>query len=693
MIMIIGRAKRAPHWGVQSRFWVIYRCRYVVAMPKVIRDLPLKDASVVTGMPHLKGITLADPVYYKPGPIDILLGQNIFHELFVEGRLQGPPNSPAAWHTIFGWTIMGLYEEAKPAEAITASAHFSDSSQANLVSDKLLTRFWVLEEPKHKKGLLTPEEQRVEQHYELTHQYVTEEQRYMVSLPKTLSNLQLGESRSQALFRAQANERSLIKKQRWPAFQEVMSEYLELGHAVPVSSQDLQASPSECYYMPVHSVYKETSTSTKVRAVFDASAPSATGISLNDLLAVGPTIQPSLDQTLLRFRQYPVAISGDISKMYREILLSPEDRSLHRFLWRRSTSEPWVDYQMQRVTFGVTASPYVSVRTLKQAAIDFGSSYPEASHHIDTSFYVDDFFGGADTPAKAASLREDITHILNQAGFKIKKWSSSSPTVTQKIPSDLLETIPDQKLIDSHSASYPKALGLVWDSRKDQMATHVDLARTYSSTKRGVVSDIAKTFDVLGWLSPVILVMKLLYRSLWERNLSWDQQVPEDLRLQHEQWRQELPLLADIRLPRHYFNGRKPKSISLHGFSDASQAAFSAVVYIRATYSSGPPSSALVLSKTRVAPLDGRSIPELELCGAHLLAKILDSTSQTLNISEDQIWAYSDSRDTEIQQLTSDPPKPLSDNEKIENHEKQRLATLKRLKRGDDNQLKRNLRL
>ena len=298
---------------------------------------------------------------------------------------------------------------------------------------------------------------------------------------------------------------------------------------------------------------------------------------------------------------------------------------------------------MQRVTFGVTASPYVSVRTLKQAAIDFGSSYPEASHHIDTSFYVDDFFGGADTPAKAASLREDITHILNQAGFKIKKWRSSSPTVTQKIPSDLLETIPDQKLIDSHSASYPKALGLVWDSRKDQMATHVDLARTYSSTKRGVVSDIAKTFDVLGWLSPVILVMKLLYRSLWERNLSWDQQVPEDLRLQHEQWRQELPLLADIRLPRHYFNGRKPKSISMHGFSDASQAAFSAVVYIRATYSSGPPSSALVLSKTRVAPLDGRSIPELELCGAHLLAKILDSTSQTLNISEDQIWAYSDS--------------------------------------------------
>ena len=157
------------------------------------------------------------------------------------------------------------------------------------------------------------------------------------------------------------------------------------------------------------------------------------------------------------------------------------------------------------------------------------------------------------------------------------------------------------------------------------------------------MSDIAKTFDVLGWLSPVILVLKLLYRNLWERNLGWDQQVPEDLRLQHEQWRNELPLLAEIRLPRHYFNGRKPETISLHGFSDASKSAFSAVIYVRATYSSGPPTSALVLSKTRVAPLDERSIPELELCGAHLLAKLLSTTSQTLDISTENIWAYSDS--------------------------------------------------
>ena len=329
--------------------------------------------------------------------------------------------------------------------------------------------------------------------------------------------------------------------------------------------------------------------------------------------------------------------------MYREIVLSPEDRDLHRFIWRSDPSQPWMDYQMQRVNFGVTASPYVAVKTFQQTAKDFGHDKPNASHHIQTSFYVDDFFAGADTAAAAITLRTEVTDILSKAGFHIKKWRSSSSKVLSSIPSELLEIMPDQELVDLHSASYPKALGLIWDSRKDSMATHVELPADYSSTKRGVVSDIAKTFDILGWLSPVILVMKLLYRQLWVQQLDWDKEVPDDLKLQHENWRNSLPLLAGLRMPRHYFSKKKPKTITLHGFSDASMLAFSAVVYIRATYSSGPPSSILVVSKTRVAPIPERSIPELELCGAHLLAKFLTSTRQTLGISMEQISAYSDS--------------------------------------------------
>ena len=614
-----------------------------IALPKVIRDLPLRDASSTIGLPHLQKLELADPLYHKVGPVDMLLGLDVFPYIFRPGREEGPPNTPVAWDTVFGWTVLGMYSSDGCKKAIAAPALIADPLNAQTTSDQMLFHLWKAEEqPRPESKVHSTEEERVEAHFSQTHQYLNEERRYQVTLPLTLGDHELGETRKRALFRAQANERSLAKKKKLDQFNAVMEEYVSLGHAVAVSPPDLDSPPSSHYYMPVHAVTKEASTSTKVRAVFDASAPSATGISLNDLLAVGPTLQPTLINILLKFRSYPTAISGDISKMYREILLSPGDRPYHRFLWRKELTEPWQDWEMQRVTFGVTSSPYLAIKTLIQTALDHGTAYPQAQEHILSSFYVDDFFGGANTEKQAVVLRQQINEILIKGGFTIKKWRSSSPKVLKSIPAELQEQIPDQKLLDSHSACYPKALGLLWDSRRDEMATHVEMSPGYASTKRGVAADIAKTFDVLGWLSPTILVMKKLYRKLWQKKLGWDQAIPEEDQNNHKTWREDMPLLANIRLPRHYCQGRKPTTITLQGFSDASNHAYSAVVYLRAAYESGPPTSALVCSKTRVAPLDTRSIPELELCGAHILAKLLKDVSSTLGIATSHIMAYVD---------------------------------------------------
>ena len=91
---------------------------------------------------------------------------------------------------------------------------------------------------------------------------------------------------------------------------------MELGHAEPVPSKDMDKPLSEVFYLPMHAVYKESSTTTKVRAVFDASAKSSTGVSLNDTLLVGPTIHPPLINVLLRFRSHRIALTADVSKMY-----------------------------------------------------------------------------------------------------------------------------------------------------------------------------------------------------------------------------------------------------------------------------------------------------------------------------------------------------------------------------------------
>ena len=244
---------------------------------------------------------------------------------------------------------------------------------------------------------------------------------------------------------------------------------------------------------------------------------------------------------------------------------------------------------MSRVTFGVAASPYLAVKTLQQAAHDFGKDYPEAQWHLKNSFYVDDLMGGAATPEDAILLYNNLCSILSQASFHLRKWRSSSSEVLEKIPVENQEALPTQDLVDLHSASYPKALGVVWDSRADTMSTHVNLPPTYASTKRGIVSDIARTFDVLGWLSPAILPMKLLYRDLWKAKLDWDAEVGNVFKERHQKWREELHLLADVKLPRHYFRHQKPVTVELHGFADASEDAYAAVIFIRATYPLGHP--------------------------------------------------------------------------------------------------------
>ena len=103
----------------------------------------------------------------------------------------------------------------------------------------------------------------------------------------------------------------------------MVREYFGLGHAEPVPVQDLGKPPTDVSYLPMHAVCKKSST-TKLRVVFDASARSESGVSLNDRLLVGPTVNASLVDVLLWFRLHRFALTTDVRKMYRAVLL-PED--------------------------------------------------------------------------------------------------------------------------------------------------------------------------------------------------------------------------------------------------------------------------------------------------------------------------------------------------------------------------------
>ena len=184
-----------------------------------------------------------------------------------------------------------------------------------------------------------------------------------------------------------------------------------MDHAEPVPPARLSAPVEESFYLPMHGVVKESSTTTKLRVVFDGSAHSSTGVSLNDTLLPGPSLYPLLSTILNRFRMHPVALVGDISKMFREVGLIEEDRDLHRFLHKDDDGKI-ADFRMSRVTFGISSSPFLASQVLRQVADDYASVHPEAAKEIKQSLYVDDVLTGAQTVEQAVHLRQELNLLL-----------------------------------------------------------------------------------------------------------------------------------------------------------------------------------------------------------------------------------------------------------------------------------------
>ncbi len=105
-------------------------------------------------------------------------------------------------------------------------------------------------------------------------------------------------------------------------------------------------------------------------------------------------------------------------------------------------------------------------------------------------------------------------------------------------------------------------------------------------TKRWIASVTAKVYDVLGLYSPFVIVAKVLLQQLWKDKVDWDESVPANILLSWNQWTDELTHITQHPVPRKYSHNTSPIiSTSLHGYSDASQTAYGAVVYIRHVHS------------------------------------------------------------------------------------------------------------
>ncbi|XP_076661131.1 uncharacterized protein LOC143365016 [Halictus rubicundus] len=607
---------------VKSRINGFNRTLNFFIIPHISSQLP--DRQINKSQLHIpSNIQLADPHFHRPSHVDMLIGTGTTLACLSIGQIEIGSKQQSdliLQKTQFGWIIGG----SAPVSSIRET---HKTLLTNVEFD--MKKFWEVEEGPH-NSYFSPSENECESHFKRTVRRL-KSGRYIVALPFNEKKQLIGESRTHALNRFLSLERKLTRdSQLRTEYNRIMDEYIDLGHMTQVKNdQDTHG-----YYLPHHAVIKPTSSTTKCRVVFDGSAKSTTGISLNDSLHTGPTIQDDIFTLLNRFRMHTYVISGDIEKMYRQFLVRPEDRQFQRIIWRNNKNEI-TTFELNTITFGLTSAPYLAIRCLQQLASEEFIHFPRACEVISKDIYVDDLLTGTDNYDETLRLRNDIILVLKRGGLNIRQWVSNDPNLL----SGLSEEDIHPKFFGDTTV---KTLGIAWDPKDDSINYQVHVTPRHTYTKRTILSTIAKIFDPLGLLGPVTVVAKILMQRLWQLKVDWDESLPMSLQTEWSNYQEELSLLEGLKFERHV-SQPSVKRLELHGFCDASERAYGACIYIRSLDVSGNIRVRLLCAKSRVAPLKTISLARLELCGAVLLSSLYDSITRCLNhkIHETILWTDS----------------------------------------------------
>ncbi|XP_029171118.1 uncharacterized protein LOC114940560 [Nylanderia fulva] len=582
--------------------------------------------------PHLDGLELADPEFHRRDAVELLLGADVYLDLALpEGFRRGGPREPGALLTRFGWVLLGVVGAGHVAAPVSS---LQCSTGDDLVA--LVRRFWETEEPPRAALPLTADEQECKDHFVRTHVRL-EDGRYQVRLPFRPGLPDLSSTRRTASRLLDVMRRRFIHDREFGLlYRDFMNEYLTLGHMSPVSAASLSPGSRICF-LPHHGVLRSSSTTSKIRVVFNGSARTGGGSSLNNWLLTGRNLLPSLADTLTRWRRHRYVFVADIKMMYRQIQLHRNDRDLQRILW--TEGDEVKEFQLNTVTYGLASAPYLAIRVLHQLAIDEVGRFPLGADVLRQDVYMDDVLTGAATLDAADDLLNQVAALCTAGGFPLRKWAANDDRLLVKIPlAHRLDVMTGARLpSESHSV-----LGLRWNPREDVLSLSVRPTSTALPTKRSVLSQTARLFDPLGWLAPIIVRAKLLVQSAWIQQLDWDAPLTRDDAAEWTRLEVELPLLEEIRVPRWFQSDAANNSQQLHGFCDASERAYAAVIYLRGVIN-GQPDMTLVVAKTKVAPVKRVSLPRLELCGATFLAKLAEHVRSSLGLEGSAVHLWTDS--------------------------------------------------
>ena len=581
--------------------------------------------------PHLSEIT-SNKIRLED--VKMLLGQDVFPLIRPLEYRTTDSNQPWAVRLPLGWVLSGpvpsILREECPSQCF-----FSSTSEDTLLSDQV-RHWWDMESyaTTVKADTRSVDDRRAIQILDTTTTH--NGKRYAMGLLWAKDDTKLPNNYKSAYSQLLSLERRLSKD---PVLQSRYAETIRTdiskGYVRLVNKQELQDTRDENQWLLPHNPVVHPNKPGKVRRVCNA-ASKYMGTSLNDALITGPDLLNSLIGILLRFRQYPVAVTADIEAMFLQVEVTEKDQRAFRFLWRESPSEDVNVYQYTRHVFGSKDSPTCANYALQRTARDNFEEYKNAAQAILNDFYMDDFIKSLKTADEALELSIKLKDLLTKGGFNLTKWISNQTNLVASVCESK-----DHGILDEAHCMF--VLGLKWNVAKDTLMIDRGLQRELSSnpTQRELLSFVSSVFDPLGILAPFTITARILLKETWQANgQKWDEPLTAEQKESFTIWVEDMKVIREIELPRLYMP--EMDELELHIFGDASLDAICAVAYLRGVINKEVHVQ-FIIGKCRVAPAKQTTIPKLELQASLIASRLRCIVVEQLEFSFTRCVLWTDS--------------------------------------------------
>ena len=385
--------------------------------------------------------------------------------------------------------------------------------------------------------------------------------------------------------------------------------------------------PDQHIFIPHRAVIKsDPLTTTKVRPVFNCSLKIKGAPSLNEAAHPGPDMMSDLVGLLNYFRTNKYILLADIEKAFLMIRLRrlSDKNSISFILYRNGK---FVPYRYNSIIFGFCSSPFILNCVLKYHIEKIRDVLLREA--LQDRFYVDNFIYTTSNKSLLSEVYSSAKESLAQGGFNLRDWLSNSESFPLCVmPNDLLD------------GTSSKVLGYKYDASKDEMAVRTTMLNASASSKREILSSISKIFDPLGILSPLTIRGKFILRKIAQDKLSWDAQIPQEIRNQWVKLCQDMETLGHINLSREMVVDSEPCKVFI--FCDASSEGYGFSSYFVQNGVSN-----FFFAKDKVSPMQKKTLPTLELLAAYLGLKcVLNLLRDPLlsKLKVDSISLFSDSQ-------------------------------------------------